>query len=301
MESCTKCNNDKEKCDNIIDVWKIWTNISPIPVICNGTSLNLLGWSRAAMRTNFIIKQLGLSFDGGLSCPYEMKHLFLTHGHLDHSASVTFYTLTSKNIVIYAPNEISEILREKIEKDFELTEGYKKCDANNSYSIRGVVDGEIIPINLKKIKLNAEIIKCYHSVPCVSYGLFYQDKKLKNEYKGIEKDEISKLVKSGVNINISFNNYFFLYIGDTSSEILMDNRIYKYSVIMIECTFIFDRDIQHAIDTNHIHWSQLEPIIRLYPDIKFILYHFSLRQSSDELYRFFDDIGLDNVYPWISS
>ena len=75
-----KNNKDKDK-DNItnnnkinkneedqIGLWKVWKEHPPTP-IPGSPQLTLMGWSLAALRTNFYIKELGLMLDAGLSAP----------------------------------------------------------------------------------------------------------------------------------------------------------------------------------------------------------------------------------------
>ena len=82
-------------------------------------------------------------------------------------------------------------------------------------------------------------------------------------------------------------------------EIVENQDIFKYKVIMIECNFILDEHLDKAKETQHIHWSQLKPIIESHPNNKFILYHFSLRYKPSIIEDFFKDKP-SNCYPWIS-
>uniref|UniRef100_A0A6C0BCE8 Metallo-beta-lactamase domain-containing protein n=1 Tax=viral metagenome TaxID=1070528 RepID=A0A6C0BCE8_9ZZZZ len=302
MIICQNCNSNSKEIDlkKNFDIWNVWRNISPIPVLYNGSSLNLLGWSRAACRTNFILKEMKISFDGGLYCPYGIDNLFLTHGHSDHSASLTFYTSSVNGLTIYAPSQISEIVERKMNVDFELTESFIKENPKITHKVVGVKDGDIIPIKISKKDLNVEVINCYHSVPCCGYGLSYIRPKIKEEYKNLDNNTLKDLCKNKVEIKDFLTDYFFLYLGDTNSEILNDPRIYKYSIIMIECTFFKDEHIQQSIDTNHIHWLQLKSVVESNPHIKFIIYHFSLRYKVDDIHEFFNNVQLENLYPWIS-
>jgi len=77
-------------------------------------------------------------------------------------------------------------------------------------------------------------------------------------------------------------------------------EILNYPVIVIECTFLFDH-VQQAVQSDHSHWSQLEPYVQSHPNTTFILIHFSLRYKSDEIEKFFDSLPNGrpkNVIPW---
>ncbi len=70
------------------------------------------------LRTNFNVGRL--MFDAGLSCNAISDHVFLTHGHSDHSASLYFHTLSENDKYIYVPEEIAEKTRVLLIAQFEL-------------------------------------------------------------------------------------------------------------------------------------------------------------------------------------
>ena len=128
--------------------------------------------------------------------------------------------------------------------------------------------------------------------------------KLKEEYLGLNGKEIVELKKKGININKIVDNPFLCFLGDTDKTVLLDETLYKYKTIMVECTFLpigVDNDIPQADKTKHIHWNYLEPTINAHPENFFILYHFSQRYTRDEISNFFQGVNLPNVFVWISN
>jgi len=95
-----------------------------------------------------------------------------------------------------------------------------------------------------------------------------------------------------------------LFLGDTSKIVLENENIYKYKTIMIECTFILDEELEQADITQHMHWNYLKPYVEKYPDITFVLFHFSQRYKRTEIESFFEiqkvDNNLNNIITWIS-
>lgn len=150
---------------------------SKLMKVC-GTDPLLVGWSLAALRSNFIMKLGKKSFDAGLSCPYPIEEVYLTHGHCDHSASLFFYTLNNKSLRIFVPNDILEFSDKKIQHDYYLTESTKKYDSAR-YTVIGVEGGDCIPTTFMGQKALIEVFNSQHSVPCVSYGLLVEKKVLK--------------------------------------------------------------------------------------------------------------------------
>ena len=94
---------------------------------------------------------------------------------------------------------------------------------------------------------------------------------MKEEFKNLSGKEIGELRKKGENIYFEQQYPFFLFLGDTSKEILKDESLKKYRTIMIECTFIYDEDLPQAEKTFHIHWKNLEDFIK---EIKILLLFF---------------------------
>jgi ribonuclease Z len=85
----------------------------------------------------------------------------------------------------------------------------------------------------------------------------------------------------------------FVYLGDTHINTLEKKKdiIFKYPIIIVECTFIRkDQDIEiRANRDGHIIWDDLKNYVLAYPNIIFILIHWSLRYTEQEVYDFFND------------
>lgn len=71
----------------------------------------LTGKSRAAWHTSFIVPQLNLLLDAGLCVNHQRpKHIFLTHGHSDHTLLTPAFIKRSDPPDIYCPVEVVKIL-----------------------------------------------------------------------------------------------------------------------------------------------------------------------------------------------
>ena len=71
-------------------------------------------------------------------------------------------------------------------------------------------------------------------------------------------------------------------VFETHPEILDEHNI-----IVIECTFMNDEDLERASVTKHMHWKYLEPIVCSRPNTLFVLTHFSLKYKALAIRRFF--------------
>ena len=317
-----KAKKEKEKIKELkekneedhISLWKCWKEhpVSPIP---GCPQLTLMGWSVAALRTNFYIKELGVMLDAGLSAPtFTINHLLITHCHSDHVANLPYHLYShkpSEKIKIYVPKGIESHIKDYIESAYLLSSHTFPEQLNikreelylyNYYELITVEPGNNISIQIKKVNYGLEIFKCYHPVPCVGYGIYNVRKKLKEEYTKLSGKEIGELRKNGVEINYDFVNKMFVYLGDTGKEIFEDEewqKIVDYPAIIIECTFILEDEKEQAVKTQHIHWDDLEPIADKYNKNTFILIHFSQRYDNSEIKKFFEEKKRSNVIPWI--
>jgi len=97
----------------------------------------------------------------------------------------------------------------------------------------------------------------------------------------------------------------FCYVLDTSIKVLVDNPfLLEYPVMIIECTFLLDDEIAHAVNKKHVHWLQLKPYVINNPNVLFILTHFSFKYRDSEIREFFDNVkkidNIKNIHPWLT-
>lgn len=170
----------------------------------------------------------------------------------------------------------------------------------------------------EKVLWQIETFLCFHTVPCVGYG-FREERtrlrdglheeivsKLKAEHGDDAKidekmigKEIGRLKKEGVEIDQKMFVPILAFLGDTDVRVFGNDGIFAYPTIMVECTFLMPEHKKMAMDDKHIHWSDLEPIVRAHPKNTFILYHFSMRHSPKEIKAFFKKIDLNNIVLWV--
>lgn len=294
MNALTTC---KEICDSFTTkfLWKIWEQHPKFKLPGNNNFLQ--GYSWAALRTNFIVGKIML--DAGLSSSVNVDHIFLTHGHSDHSASLYFH-LFLPNKKIYVPISIKNIVERFLLSHFEISSPNAEFDpVRAGYEVIGVKGGEQLEIINNGNKHRVTIFENDHSVPCVSFGFEELVKSLKEEFKGLAGSQLGALRKQGHQIESLNWIPRYIYIGDTTEKVFeMNPEIFQYPAIIVECTFLYDDDYQQAFETKHCHWMTLRPIIEAHPENTFILYHFSTRYKPDEIVTFFQQNFLPNIHPW---
>jgi ribonuclease Z len=308
-------------------LFNVWNDHAELPI--KNTQFTLKGFSIAAFRTNFMIRQLDLMLDAGIPANMNPKSIFVSHVHADHIANLPFHLYGGHNVQIYCPAPSAVKLCNYIQGSFALNDHLKdnnsklleeateieeekegSKDLTNSpkiiksgsklFTLHKVNYDQVSDLVINNQKYKVEVIRCFHSIATVGYGFTEVRSKLKAEYVGMEPKEIGALRKSGVEVTEEKLVPFLLYLGDTDKRILENKELEKYSTIMIECTFLLADELSEAKKRKHIHWDHLSSYVQNHSDIDFILYHFSQRYSKSEVTEFFAQINLPNVHAWIN-
>lgn len=275
--------------------------------------LTLAGRSKAARATGFYIPERRIMLDCGNHSEFTPDTIFITHGHIDHTSEIAKILIDTGTVhpKIFCPNEIKDSIKNVIHSFYVLTKNTNKPKVHNKYTLTGVENGGKVPISFdkkdkKRVTMYVEIIKCFHTVPCVGYGFIEVRHKLKPEYINLTQQELEAIKKNGIDgkeIDISHDVEFplFVFLGDTNEYVLTNPVLENYKAIIIECTFLDSEHVEHAKKDRHMHWNKLEPYIIKHPDTRFILIHFSTRYSDDYIREFFNKTGLKNVVPFVQS
>lgn len=272
----------------------------PLP----NTSYTLTGHSIASRNTCFYIPETKIMLDCGLDTEYIPEHVYISHCHSDHAKSLPLSLVqlglikSSKKVNIYVVDRMKEYVRNYIDAFYAMSKNNPKHNAHTKYNLIGVHEDTRIEVKIRNIKYIVEVIKCYHTVPCVGYGFIEVRKRLKEEYKGKSQEELTILRKSGTDIQEEVEVPEFCYLGDTTEQVFENPVLKKYKTIMVECTFLTDDMLEKAKHKKHMHIRNLEPIFEMNPETTFILYHFSNRYEKTEIHNFFKDKGYRNVVIW---
>ena len=71
--------------------------------------------------------------------------------------------------------------------------------------------------------------------------------------------------------------------------------------VMVECTFLDPAEEARAEDCRHVHWNALEAVVRAYPSVTFVLFHFSMRYDEDYILQYFEGRNVPNVHLFLDS
>ncbi|CAF1250050.1 unnamed protein product [Didymodactylos carnosus] len=282
----------------VVNVYQVWNYRLKL----DGFNLSLRGHSRAAEKTGFYIPELDIMLDAGLQSPFHPKLILITHGHSDHSFALPMILTGIKSIpTIYVPNNTKHFYDQFIQSVACLTSQDSEAKATN-FDLQDVKPGpDRLPFVTKNQTFYVQVFSCDHSIDCVGYGLMQSNKRLKEEYKNQTKDEIIACRKTGIEIMESYIMYILAYLGDTTPLVFaQEPDIFQYKYIMIECTYLYSEDLELAMKNKHSCFTQLKEIITSHPENTFILIHFSLRYSAEEIRSFFltEENRLHNIIVW---
>jgi ribonuclease Z len=273
-----------------------------------GTPWEIIGYSRACYRTGFYIRHLDLMIDAGPQKSGNPKTILITHCHADHIANVPF-TLIEMDPAGGRVSSLPDIFVHEKSKTRLHNYIAAMFSANYATDFKGSVanyipvkGSDVLDYTANNTKIRIEVFACTHDVPTVAYGISTKKQRLKEEYfdlKGNAK-ALVELKKKGIEITETSYEPNIAFIWDTTIHIFRSNPgILKYPVIMIECTFLYDDDYEQSLTKKHIHWKSLRPHVVNNPDTIFVLIHFSLRYTEQEIAAFFKKEGLANVKPWL--
>jgi ribonuclease Z len=270
----------------------------------NHKGLYLTGYSRAAHRTGLQVKGLDILLDAGLDVQKAHKHIFITHQHLDHVIYLPQYIMNIEDQqeinIISSPNILNNI-KDYVASALRMSQSIPLSLSNDillkksKTYLKPITEQNNYQFIHGKDRWSVEYIKCFHGVESIGFGFNIQKIKLKEEYSELSGKEIKKLKDEKVEITINKMEPIFLFLGDTNKNILLEEKIYNYPTIIIECSYICDEDLILAKKNKHIHWKDIKDIITKYSNIQFILIHFSMKYTVNQLKQFFDSVNLHNI------
>lgn len=222
--------------------------------------------------TGILINQLKIQLDAGYFFSSDIQHLFITHGHADHIKDITsIIHNNTKKVNIICPHYLKPFLEKYLNSYFHLT----SLNHNNKKL------NKLITWNKPIKNINVEMFPVKHNVKCMAYGIITLTSKLKNEFKGKTSQEIIELKKHTEITEIKYNKEI-LFATDLDYTSLEKLPFSEYENIIIECTFFLPEHLIEARKRLHLHWDDIEPIIKKYSHKNFLLIHPSPRYKKNK-------------------
>ncbi|MFD8079949.1 MBL fold metallo-hydrolase [Streptomyces sp. NPDC059718] len=246
-----------------------------------------------------------------------MDTVLLTHTHHDHVKDLDFLA-SRAGTDIYLPVGAVPYVESFLRASAKLNHGagYDPGLAGG-YRLHGVRQGDEFTIGRRAHRVR--VVECEHKVPCVGYAVSEVGKALRPEYEELRRllveegrgGEFGRIVaqgrREGTEVEQEVLRPLFVFLGDTHVSVFEGNPwLFTYPVIVTECTFLHDSELERADRVGHTVWSRLRPVVEAHPGTLFVLTHFSLHHSEQDILDFFRREGrgsgggrLDNLVLWV--
>jgi ribonuclease Z len=266
-------------------------------------NFKISGHSRSAERTCFLINN-EICLDAGIATQKNVKIILLTHSHPDHSDKLSY--IYRPQMKIFCPHSSVQVIRKFLESMQCLLHNTTNLNEDQRFISDQSVCG-LLPNQFFKLKdgLYAKSVLLDHSVTTYGYILYSLHHRLKSQYQNLTKNMLQWLKSQNVEITESYFSPLLSYLTDTSIHgfrSVMTNGA-PSNLIFVECTFLTNDPTFDVDNKKHIDWPRLSDEIKLYPQISFVLIHFSTRYTDQEIIDFFKNFkyscAFPNVYLWL--
>lgn len=245
--------------------------------------LTIEGYSRAAVQSYWRVPELKVGFDLGGS-PWSFmgtKTFFISHSHLDHMAALPVYVARRRMMkmeppTIYLPEEAVEPTRRMLDSWQRLDRGRMHC------KLIGVKSGDEYELSREHV---VTVFDTKHTVPSRGFVIWDRRNKLKEEYRGLQQDEIRDIRLSGTEVTQEVRVPLLCYTGDTAPAGL-DNYepVYQAQVLITELTFYRPEHRKEKIHKfGHMHLDDFIDRAEKFQNQLIIAAHFSTRYHEQGL------------------
>jgi ribonuclease Z len=279
--------------------------LSPSTSISLSPLLTLQGCSRAGEATSWAIPELRWIFDcGAVVSTKPASHIFITHTHSDHVQLLPNLLLNNNRTVqkhLYVPKTAAPFVQAYLDAYQQMIQ----CDDSTvstpnelSYKLRALEPNQEFQVKHRNQIYSIRCLNCQHRVTCYGYSVVHQTSTLKPEFRG-NLTSIKQLRHDGIETHDIVREPLVCILGDTTHVVFetYPTLARNHPMIVVECSFLVDADLDHARETQHMHWNHLAPIVQAHPQTLFCLTHFSNKYSNLFVRKFFENVT--NVHPMI--
>ena len=246
--------------------------------------LTVRGGSRAGEGTLILLPQLRLALDAGRmhrSLP-SMSTVLLSHGHADHAGGLCYWA--SQRVLnnlgpgrVLAPSEISDQVT-------ALLEACAVLEGGDRYPVTLVPVDDGSQVALSRA-MRLDLFGTDHWVATLGCRLVWTRRRLKEHLTSEEPEALAQRRALGEEITRPVQTPLLSYSADSGPGIFERAEHISAEVMLVECSFWNDRDIDRARRFGHMHLADL---VEHAPSLEcrhLVLLHASRRNGLREVER----------------
>lgn len=244
--------------------------------------LLVAGGSRAGEGTLLLLPQFRLALDLGRThrAAPPMTTACLSHGHADHIAGLAYWAsqrlLNSMGPgVVLAPDAIADDIA-------SLLALHSRLEGGSPYPVElvPVDEGSTYPL---RQDTRLEFFTTDHWVPTLGVRLVWTRRRLLPELAGSDPETLAELRRRGETITFDVSTSLLAYAADSGPGCFSDPQTLAAEVVLLECSFWRDNDVERARRFGHLHISD---VIAALPSLKckhLVILHASRRHRIREV------------------
>ena len=204
----------------------------------------------------------------------------LSHGHVDHLGGLAYWA-SQRFLNSLGPAALC--VPEAVAPDVaELLAIHARLEGGKPYDviIKPVTDGAIH--TLRK-DCHLEFFTTDHWIPTLGSRVLWTRRRLLPDLIGAEPSELASMREEGTPITSDVVTPLLAYGADTGPGLFENERALDAEILLLECSFWGDDDIERARTYGHLHISD---VLQLAPHLKcrhLVLLHASRRNRLHEV------------------